>query len=82
MSEADSLGLTVLPLYELNGRPVAIRPVGGFGKCSLCENVGKWTVFEIWGGKRFDKDASQLHRVWHWCGQCEESPFPPTKDAR
>lgn len=78
-----ALGLTQLKhvkplgLYELNGRPVVIRLMPGVGKCSLCARMAKLTVFEIWGGKRLDSDASQLHRVWHWCGECEESPFPP-----
>jgi len=81
MSETDSPKLGTLTLYEFNGRPVAIRPINGVGKCNLCSNVAKWTVFELWDGKRFDTNARELHRVWHWCGECDE-PFPPLNDER
>jgi hypothetical protein len=81
MSDADSLKLDTLSLYEFNGRPVAIRPINGMGKCNLCNNIAKWTIFELWGGRRFDDDAKEVLVVWHWCGQCDE-PFPPINSVR
>lgn len=71
-----------LHVYELNGRPVCIRKVEGLAKCGQCDRIAKVIVFELWGGKRLDEDASQLHRVWNWCGECEDSPFPTIADAR
>ena len=82
MNEPAKLDLTTLDLRELNGRPVAVRPTQGVSKCDLCDHIAKWLVFEFWSGKRFDTDASTLHRAWHWCGQCEDSPFPPITDER
>lgn len=82
MNEPPKLDLKSLELRELNGRPVAVRPVDGVAKCGQCDHIAKWTVFEFWHGKRLDSDASQLHKVWHWCGTCEDSPFPSIADAR
>jgi len=82
MSETASLKLASLELRELNGRPVAVRPIGGVGKCSQCNNIAKWTVFEFWEGKRLDSDVSEPHKVWHWCGLCEDTPFPSIADVR
>lgn len=74
--------VTPLNLYEINGRPVILRKVPGVAKCSLCDRIAKLTVFEVWRGKRIDTDVSEEHRVWHWCGECEESPFPAIADVR
>ncbi len=70
-----------LGLYELNGRPVAIRSMPGVGKCSLCARMARLTVFELWRGKRLDDNVAAEHRVWHWCGECDDSPFPLATNA-
>lgn len=68
--------LAELKLCELNNRPVAIRPIGGVGKCSYCDNIAKWTVFELWGGVLLPSDSASRLRVWHWCGICANEPYP------
>jgi hypothetical protein len=82
MNEPAKLDLASLELRELNGRPVAVRPISGMGKCSQCDHIAKWTIFEFWQGKRLDSDVSELHKVWHWCGVCEDSPFPSITNER
>ena len=61
-----------LEVHELNGRPVAVRPIGGVGKCSLCDKVAVYTVYELWCGKRLSDVKNNTTCVWHWCGQCDE----------